>query len=100
MADLDNSVGSLTWVVEIIAMISFKIKYRGETRIKTKAGRYYSVYQNVLSREAKTRAQGNILQASEQIKQGEVVGYSQSLQSKAPENRHRGIKGIHDITSG
>lgn len=39
MADLGRSVGSPTWVAEIIAKRSFKIKYRGETRIKTKAGR-------------------------------------------------------------
>lgn len=99
MADLDNSVGSLTWVVEIIATRSFKIKYRGETRIKTKAGRYYSVYQNVLSREAKNQGIGEYSSGFRTDQAGRS-SYSQSLQSKAPENRHRGIKGIHDITSG
>lgn len=79
MADLGRSVGSPTWVAEIIAKRSFKIKYRGETRIKTKTGRVVHCSPECSKQRRENQAQGNILQASEQIKQGEAVGYSQSL---------------------
>lgn len=57
MVDLGGSVGSLTWVVEIIAKSSGFKRYRGKKKKHQKQSRQSHVHQNALSREEKTRAQ-------------------------------------------